>query len=108
MKALYWSSNAIQYTLHQDVQMVTTPDRRRAMMTPPKLPAVAMLRDRARRWEGAISATNGSITCGITVPTAQMKDMAQNAVKEVVTHRPILVDVRRDQDLCPPTSWSER
>ena len=42
----------------------------------------------ARLWAGARSPTRGSISWGVTVDTAVMKERARNTEKDFVTHSP--------------------
>ena len=44
----------------------------------------------ARRWGGAMSPTRGSMSCGVTVVTLVMKEMARKVGKECVMQSAIL------------------
>lgn len=74
--------------LRQDVYWVRIPERRRAMSMPSRRPETTMERAVARRWGGARSPTRGSMSWGVTVETAVMKEMARKTEKEFVIQRP--------------------
>lgn len=74
--------------LRQDVYWVKIPERRRAMSMPRRRPETTMERAVARRWGGARSPTRGSMSWGVTVETAVMKEMARKTEKEFVIQRP--------------------
>ena len=59
---------------------------------PNNRPDVTMDRDAALLLGGARSPTRGSISCGVTVVMAVMKEIAVNAAKSFVTHTPILYE----------------
>jgi len=87
---VYCKPRAIQYTARQVTKFVMVPDRTRATRTPSMRPETTMERDAARRWGGARSPTRGSMSCGVTVVTAVMKDIAVKVLRSWVTHRPSL------------------
>jgi hypothetical protein len=72
------------------VKFVITPDRSLAINMPSKRPDVTIDRDAALLLGGARSPTRGSMSCGVTVVIAVMKEMAVKAPKSLVTHTPIL------------------
>lgn len=72
------------------VKFVNTPERSRAINMPNKRPDVTMERDAALLLGGARSPTKGSMSCGVTVVIAVMKEMAVKAPKSFVTQTPIL------------------
>ena len=53
-------------------------------------PETTMESAAARLWGGARSPTSGSISCGVMVVTAVMKEIAVKTASEFVTQRPIL------------------
>jgi hypothetical protein len=81
------------------VKFVITPDRSLAINMPNKRPEVTMDKDAALLLGGARSPTRGSMSCGVTVVIAVMKEMAVKAPRSLVTHTPILdkedISVRR-------------
>lgn len=66
------------------------PDSTRATRIPSMKPEATMESAAARLWGGARSPTSGSISCGVTVVTAVMKEIVVKMVSEFVTQRPIL------------------
>ena len=80
------------------MKRAVTPDKKRAMSIPSSMPDTTIDRAVLLRCGGAISPTNGSMICGVTVVTEVMKDIAPNAAKELVMHSPIL---RTFQHMCP-------
>lgn len=58
---------------------------------PSSRPDVTIERDAARLLGGARSPTSGSMSWGVTVVIAVMKEIAVKAAKDLVTHTPILV-----------------
>lgn len=51
-------------------------------------PDVVIERELALRSGGAMSATSGSMSCGVTVVAPTMKERPRKAWKEFVRHRP--------------------
>ena len=76
--------------LDSQVKFVNTPERSLAISMPSNRPDVTMDRDAALLLGGARSPTSGSISCGVTVVIAVMKEMAVKAPKSFVTQTPIL------------------
>ena len=74
--------------LRQLVYWVRIPERRRAMSIPSSRPETTMERAVARRCGGARSPTSGSMSWGVTVVTAVMKESARKTENDFVTHRP--------------------
>ncbi len=58
------------------------------MSIPNRRPDTTIERAVARRWVGARSPTRGSISCGVTVETAVMKDIARKTENDFVRHKP--------------------
>lgn len=87
---MYWRANAIQYTARQVTKFEIVPERTRATSTPSMRPETTMDRAAARRDGGARSPTSGSMSCGVTVVTATMKDMAVKVPRSDVRHSPSL------------------
>ena len=78
------------------------PDKRRAINIPSRLPAVTIDRADARLCGGARSPTSGSMSCGVTVVIAVIKDIAQNTSKLLVRHKPILLVVSKCHESTGP------
>lgn len=74
--------------VRHDVYSVTMPERTLAMSMPRRRPETTIERAAARLAGGARSPTRGSISCGVTVETAVMKDKATKTGKDLVTQRP--------------------
>jgi len=55
----------------------------------------------ARLWRGARSPTRGSISWGVTVDTAVMKDKARKTENDFVTQRPSHCEAL----ICVPDTW---
>ena len=72
------------------MKRATTPERKRATSIPNSMPETTMERAVERRSGGAMSPTRGSMSCGVTVVTAVMKEMARKAGNDLVMHSPIL------------------
>lgn len=66
---------------------------------PNRRPDVTMDRDAALLLGGARSPTKGSMSCGVTVVMAVIKEMAVKAAKFVVTQTPILEKLNQQSDL---------
>lgn len=66
------------------------PERRRAIRSPRSRPEVTIEREAARLFGGARSPTKGSMSCGVTVVTAEMNEMAVKTAKLSVMQTPIL------------------
>ncbi len=58
------------------------------MSIPRRRPDTTIERLVARLWAGARSPTRGSISCGVTVETAVMKDIARKTENDFVRHKP--------------------
>lgn len=89
-KMTYCKPRDIQYTARQVTKFVMVPERTRAMRTPSMRPETTMESAAARRLGGARSPTRGSMSWGVTVVTAVMKDIAVNTPRLEVRHRPSL------------------
>jgi hypothetical protein len=72
------------------VKLVSTPERSLAISMPNNSPDVTIDRDAALLLGGARSPTSGSMSCGVTVVIAVMKEMAVKAPRSFVTQTPIL------------------
>jgi hypothetical protein len=64
---------------------------------PSKRPDVTIERDAALLLGGARSPTKGSMSCGVTVVIAVIKEMAVKAPKSFVTQTPILETEKHQQ-----------
>lgn len=84
----YWTPKENQYMVLQLVYWVNTPESSRAIKIPRSKPDTTMDRAVARRWAGAKSPTRGSISWGVTVVTAVMKERARKTPNDLVTHKP--------------------
>lgn len=76
--------------LDLQVKLVSTPDKSRAISIPNKRPDVTIDRDAALLLGGARSPTKGSMSCGVTVVTAVINEIAVKAARLLVTQTPIL------------------
>ena len=74
--------------LRQLVYCVRIPDKSRAISRPRRRPDTTIDSDVALRRAGARSPTRGSMSCGVTVVKATMKDSARKTEKDFVRHRP--------------------
>lgn len=74
--------------LRQLVYWVRIPDKRRAISMPRRRPDTTTEIAVARRCAGARSPTRGSISWGVTVVIAVMKESARKTEKDFVTHKP--------------------
>jgi hypothetical protein len=74
--------------LRHEVYWVRIPDRRRAISIPRRRPETTMDIAVALRCGGARSPTNGSMSWGVTVDAAVMKDRARKTEKDLVTQSP--------------------
>ncbi len=88
MKIRYCTPKENQYMLRQLVNWVKIPERSRAMSIPRSSPETTIESAVARLWAGARSPTRGSISCGVTVDTAVMKDNTRKTEKDLVRHNP--------------------
>jgi len=66
------------------------PERTRAIRIPSERPETTIERAAARLCGGAKSPTRGSINCGVTVVTEQIKEIAVNVARLFVMQSPIL------------------
>ena len=89
-KMVYCRPKESQYTARQVTKFVIVPDRTRAMRMPSIKPDTTMDSAAARRWGGARSPTSGSMSCGVTVVMATMKDIAVKTARLLVMQRPSL------------------
>ena len=78
-----------QYMLRQEVYSVRMPDRTRATRIPRRRPETMVERAVARLAGGARSPTRRSMSCGVTVMTAVMKERATKTENDPVRHKPI-------------------
>lgn len=74
--------------VRQEVYSVRIPERTRAISMPKRRPETTMERDMARLAGGARSPTRGSMSCGVTVETAVMKESATKTGNDLVMQRP--------------------
>lgn len=74
--------------LRQEVYSVRMPDRTRATRMPRRRPETTIERAVARLAGGARSPTRGSMSCGVTVVTAAMKERATKTENDPVRHSP--------------------
>lgn len=74
--------------LRQEVYSVKMPDRTRATRIPRRRPDTTIEMAVARLADGARSPTRGSMSCGVTVVTAVMKERATKTENDPVRHRP--------------------
>ncbi len=74
--------------LRQLVYWVRIPESRRAISIPSKRPETTIERAVALLCGGARSPTKGSMSWGVTVDTAVMKDMARKTENDFVMHKP--------------------
>jgi len=74
--------------LRQEMYSVKMPDRTRATRIPRRRPDTTIDMAVARLAGGARSPTRGSMSCGVTVVTAAIKERATKTENDPVRHRP--------------------